>query len=278
MDRDGAHGIVDFQNVIEEAHGDGKQQAGHDADDGGTGGRDHVASGGDGHKACQRGVESHAHVRLLVAQPGIEHGHAAGNGRGHVGVDEDQSGGDHGVVAVHGHGGAAVETEPAEPQDEDAQRTQGEVMAQDGTGRAVLFVLADAGAQDGRADAGADAADHVDRSGTGKVMEAQLAQPAAAPDPVAGDGIDEGGDAERVDAVGDKFGPLRHGAGDDGGRGGTENRLEDKVGEERDPCGEDGRIVALNHGVQSADQRTAAGEHQTEAQKPVGGRSDAEVH
>ena len=93
-----------------------------------------------------------------------------------------------------------------------------------------------------------------------------------------GDGIDEGGDAERVDAVGDEFGPLRHGAGDDGGRGGTENRLENEIGEERDPCGEDGRIVALDHGVQPAHQRAAAGKHQTEAQKPVGGRSDGEVH
>ena len=44
-------------------------------------------------------------------------------------------------------------------------------MPQNGPGGTVLFILADAGTEDGRADAGADAAHHVDRRGTGEVMK-----------------------------------------------------------------------------------------------------------
>ena len=97
----------------------------------------------------------------------------------------------HQLIGVHAHGGSAVEAEPAEPQDEHAQRGEGQVVAQDGPGLAVLAVLADAGPKDLGADQRADAADHVHGSGTGEVVEAQLSQPAAAPDPVAGDGVDE---------------------------------------------------------------------------------------
>ena len=56
-------------------------------------------------------------------------------------------------------GRAAVETEPAEPQDEDAQRTGSQVVAGDGVGVAVLVVLADAGAKHRSAQQSDDAAD-----------------------------------------------------------------------------------------------------------------------
>ncbi|MPM53277.1 hypothetical protein SDC9_100044 [bioreactor metagenome] len=62
------------------------------------------------------------------------------------------------------------------------------------------------------------------------VGRAQRAEPAAAPDPMAGNGIDEQGNDDGVDKIALKFCPLRHGSGDDGGGGGAENRLEDEKG------------------------------------------------
>ena len=46
----------------------------------------------------------------------------------------------------------------------------------------------------------------------GKVVEAQTGQPAAAPDPVGLNGVDQGRDHCGIDAVGKELGPLRHGA------------------------------------------------------------------
>ena len=151
-------------------------------------------------------------------------------------------------------------------------------MAQDGPGPALVVVLADPGSQDGRADAGAHAAHHVYRRGPREVMEPKPAQPAAAPDPVAGDRVDESGDAEGVEAVGDELGPLRHGPGDDGGRRGAEDRLENEVGKQGHPGGQDGGIVPPDKGVQPPNDGPGPGEHQSKAQKPVGGCADAEVH
>ena len=151
-------------------------------------------------------------------------------------------------------------------------------MAQDGPGFAVLVVFAQSGAEDGGADTGTDATTHGDRRGAGKVGEAKITEPAAAPDPVAGDGIDEGRNAEGIDTVGEEFCSLRHGAGDDGGGCGAENGLEDQIGEQGHALRQDGGVVPLDHRVQAADQGPAAGEHQAEAQQPVDRRADAEVH
>ena len=63
-------------------------------------------------------------------------------------------------------------------------------MAQNSPGLAVLVILANAGPQNLGADQSAQAAHHMHRGGAGEIVEAQLRQPAAAPDPVAGNGVD----------------------------------------------------------------------------------------
>ena len=151
-------------------------------------------------------------------------------------------------------------------------------MAQNGPGLAVLVILADAGPKDLGADQRSHAADHVDCGRTSKIVEAQLGQPAAAPDPVAGNGIDHGGNEQRIDAVGDKLGALGHGARHDGGGGGTEHRLENEEREERDSVRQDGGIVAPHKGIKSANDGPCASEHQTEAQQLENRCADAEVH
>ena len=109
-------------------------------------------------------------------------------------------------------------------------------------------------------------------------MEAQLRQPAAAPDPVAGNGVDQRGDHQRIDAVGDKLGALSHSAGHDGGGGGTEHRLENKECEEGDSVRQDGGIVAPDKGIKATNDGSGPAKHQAEAQQPENRCADAEVH
>ena len=151
-------------------------------------------------------------------------------------------------------------------------------MAQNSPGLAVLVILANAGPQDFGADQSAQAAHHVHRGGTGEIVEAQLRKPAAAPNPVAGNGVDDQGDGRRVDTVSGELGALRHGAGDDGGRGGAEHRLENGIGPQGHPRRENVAVIAHNQRVNGAKQGGAAAEHNAEAHQPEAGRADAEVH
>ena len=109
-------------------------------------------------------------------------------------------------------------------------------------------------------------------------MEAQLTEPSAAPDPVAGNGIDQQGDGGGVDAVGAELGALRHSAGDDGGGGGAEDGLENGVGPQGDAGGKDAAVILHDHGVKPAEEAGARAEHDAEADKPEAGGADAEVH
>ena len=151
-------------------------------------------------------------------------------------------------------------------------------MAQDGPGLALGIIFADPGTQHGRADAGTDAANHMDRSGTGEIVEAQLGQPAPAPDPMAGNRIQKQGDTGRIDTVGRELGPLRHGSGDDGRRGGTKHGLENDICPLGYSCGKDVTVVPKDQGVQPANDGAAGTEHQAEAYQPEARRTDAEVH
>lgn len=148
-------------------------------------------------------------------------------------------------------------------------------MAGDSPGLAVLAVFADAGAQHPGAQAGGDAAHEMYGSGTGEVMEAQLRKPAAAPDPVTGDGVHDEADGRRVDAVGTELGALGHGAGNDGGCGGAENGLEHHIHPQRQAAE---IVAALDEGVESADQGAGTGEHDAEAHQPEAGRTDTKIH
>ena len=150
-------------------------------------------------------------------------------------------------------------------------------MAGNGAGLAVLVVFADTGPEDFRADKSGHAADHMYCGGACEIMEAELGEPAAAPDPVTGDRIDKRTDHGAVDAVGDEFGAFRHCAGDNGCRGGAEDGLENRVGPQRDGKSHEA-VVALNEEVKPADQRAGTGEHQAKAEEPEDGGTDGKVH
>ena len=273
-----AHRVVDLGDLIKEFHSQHDDETEHNAHDGSAQRIYGVAPGGDAHQTGQRGVVSHGNIGLAVAQPGEDQGRAAGNGGAEVGVEEHQTGADDQIVGVHAHGGSAVEAEPAEPENEHAQRGESQVVAQNRLGLSVSAVLADPGAKHLGADQGAYAAHHVDAGGTGKIVEAQLTEPAAAPDPVAGDGVDQQGNGGGVDAVCAELGAFCHGTGDDGGGGGAEHGLENGVGPQGNAGGKDVAVVLHNHGVKPAEQAGACTEHDAEAHQPEAGGADAEVH
>ena len=140
---DGADGIVDLEDLVDEFDGDDDEDAGTQADDDRAHGRDVGAAGGDGHEAGQNAVKGHGHVGFSVFYPGDDHGRERGGATGQVGGDGDEA-----DVARGGGGGAGVESEPAEPEDEDAKRHEGQVVPEDGARDAVGGVLADARADE----------------------------------------------------------------------------------------------------------------------------------
>ena len=181
-------------------------------------------------------------------------------------------------VPGHADSGAAVEPEPGEPEDKYAQCCQRQAVSGNGIDGTVFIVFANTGSQQPGADTGAHAAYHVHGGGTCEIVEAYLGQPAAAPDPVAGNGVDEQTDQNAVYAVGRKLGPFRHGTGHDGGCRGAENGLEDEEGH--------GRIAGIfpyaefsyaeiRHSDDAADIRS---EHEAEAHDPECGRAQCKIH
>ena len=107
-------------------------------------------------------------------------------------------------------------------------------MAGNGVRLAVLVVLADAGTQHPCAQQSDDTAHIVDCCRACKIMEAHALQPAAAPHPVAADGVDHQRDRSRINAVSLEVGALGHGAGNDGGGRCAEHGLEHDVDPQRD--------------------------------------------
>ncbi len=106
-------------------------------------------------------------------------------------------------------------------------------------------------------------------------MEAKLREPAAAPDPVARDGIHNQADGCRVKAVRLKVGALGHGARNNGGRRGAEHRLKERIYPGRKAT----KVVgALNERVDGTNERTCPAKHNAKAHNPIARRADAEVH
>lgn len=135
---------------------------------------------------------------------------------------------------------------------------------------AVLAVLADTRTKECSANQSSYAADHVYSSGAGKVMEAELSQPAAAPNPVAGNWINDRTDDHGIDAVRAELGSLCHSTGNDGRCGCTEHSLENQGGE--------AALAAVGHEVKAADECTGAAEHDAKANQPINRRAERKVH
>ena len=148
----------------------------------------------------------------------------------------------------------------------------------------ITLIFSETGSEHRRADQRRDTADHVDRAGTCVVMEPELTQPAAAPDPVRFDRVDEQRDNARVDTVSGEFRSFRHRAGYDGRGGGAENEVEYE-------CGSGGKVavpgrrdelleVTEQVHVRDTDQSEQGilAHHDRVAQESEHDRADTKVH
>ena len=127
-----------------------------------------------------------------------------------------------------------------------------QIMTGNRPGLSVFTVFADSGPQHFCTDAGSNAAYHMHRSAAGKVMKAQLRQPPASPDPVAGNGINNQLDHSAVNTVCFEIRPFCHGSGYDGSCRSTEHRLKNHITHNRKRSK---IIAAADKRIKSANQR-----------------------
>ena len=178
---------------------------------------------------------------------------------------------------------AGVEPEPAEPQDDHAERGERHVVARDRL-RLPVDELADARPEEQRSGEPRERALVVDDRRAGEVLHALREQPAVrAPDPVRHEGVDEREDDPEHD-VHPEPRPLGHRAPDDRERDRRERHLEEVAGragnrreprERRRPDGEE--LVHGRHEAGAADEPVAAvAEGETEADEVVDDRDHAE--
>ena len=153
--------VVNPDHFIEELHGKNDYESAGQSDQRCPERVHRVASRRNSDQACQRSVKGHGHIRLPIAEPGKEHGRQGCHRGSKVGIEEHQRSAADQRIAVHAHGGCAVESEPAEPENEYAQCGNGQVVTEDGPRFPVLPILSDTGAQDLRTDQSAYTADHM---------------------------------------------------------------------------------------------------------------------
>ena len=269
---DSADRIIDLELLIDKFDTEYNGKACADTDDNRTERSNHIAACGDGYQTCQRAVQRHGNVRLLVADPGDAHNGYGCHSSRHVGGYK-YTGCDLSAAARQSNGRTAVEAEPAEPQDKAAESAERQGVTRDCTSLAVLGVLTDTGTEDGCTDQSGNAADHMYRRGACEIVEAKLCEPAAAPDPVTGNRVNDRRNNHRVNAVCREFSALCHRTGNDGRGSCTEYGLEDQSRP----------VVALTDNavseeIKAAEERACRAEHDAEAEDPEDRRAERKVH
>ena len=116
---------------------------------------------------------------------------------------------------------------------------------------------------------------------TGEILEADLRKPAAAPDPVSDDRIDQQCQDKGKNYEGHIFDSLRHGTGYDRRRCSAEYKLEEELAPERNRTGQ--RIVikrkvrvSENLEMRGSDKPAGSPEHQAPSQKNKAQRRNRE--
>ena len=160
---------------------------------------------------------------------------------------------------------AGVEAEPAEPEYEDTEGAEGEVVARNGVGTASLAIFAYARSEYYCACKGDEAAAAVYDRRACEVVEAETGEPAAAPGPVSFDRIYEHRHDNGEYHIHREFRPFGHRSRDYGSRGRAEDGLEDEEGFFGDVA------VGIEAAVEEMDgayEAVAVAVHQAEAHSP----------
>lgn len=268
-----ADGVVDLGHAVEEADGEDHCGAADDAYECRAGGADGVTACGDADKARKHAVKRERERRLAVAHPRHDKCREGSRCGRDVGIHEYGRGALLQFGCRDADGAARVESEPSDPEDEDAERGDRQVVAEYGVGLAVL-VLADTGPYHRRANQCEPSARRVYDGRAGEVVESQRREPSAAPCPVARYGVDEGRDEDTVYEVCAELRTLGHGARDDRGGCGAEHGLEDEECRLRDVRGH-GRTEREGVGYESG--KGVGAEHYAEAEEPEEQRAETEV-
>ena len=177
-----ADDVVDLQ-AFQQSHAGHDERAANGADDNGPIVVDEVGRGSDGDEAPYGAVQDGEEVG--ASEHGLRHqkrDHDARRRR-QVGVHQHNAHPDDVDDAAEGELRPAVEAQPAEPEDEDAKGNGEDVGGRRRPYAAVASELAEARANDDETGERCPAAGAVDDGGAGKVDEAEIAQPAAAPGP-----------------------------------------------------------------------------------------------
>ena len=163
-------------------------------------------------------------------------------------------------------------------------------MTGDGVDAAVLAVLSEARPEKEHAHERGPSAHAMHDRGTGEIVEAHSTQPAAAPDPMSGDGVHERYEQGREQDIGLELDALGHGARHNRRGGGGEHELKEELrleGHARPcQCGKDalvtrgirqGAVVgARQEETLQSKQCSAVAEHQPETRGPERERCDGE--
>src|SRR5215210_1763644 len=173
--------------------------------------RDESTGGGDGDEGRYGSVAAHPYVHVTPVD--VAHPHRAEDARCRGQVCRQ---GDIGDVGDGCHRRARVETPPPDPEYEDAQDRERHVVSRDGYGPAVVIVLAQARTEEQGTGESRHRAGEVDDRRAREVLHAELCQPAAAPDPVSHQRVDQAGEDDGEDHVDCELGPLQHRAPHDG--------------------------------------------------------------
>lgn len=174
----------------------------NDAEDDSSPGRDETGAGRDGNETSD-GARAEADGAPLALQAVVEeHPGEATHGRGEVGDDAGHDG-----TQVGGEGRAAVEAEPADPEEDGAEDDVRDVVGAER--QAVQLRVASALAQHERVGESSSARRDVDGGTTGEVQATQDEGPAiAVPGPVGDRVVDDGRPDEDEDNGGQDAGAI----------------------------------------------------------------------
>ena len=181
MDTDRTYRVIDLGYFVEEFYGEYDEDTSDQSDDDCRVVADGVASGGDCYESGEGTVECHGYIWFSIADPGYNKGCKCCGSSGKIGCHCD-------ITEVCGSccGRAAVETEPAEPENKYAKSCNGKVVSGNRTDISFFIIFSNTRSEDFGTNKCTDTADHMDCCGTCKIVESHLGEPSTAPDPVAG--------------------------------------------------------------------------------------------
>ena len=178
--------IQDFYNHHDQNSGDNTDNACSDC-------VKSITSGCHCNQTCQGSIEAHGNIRFSVFYPGINQSGQGRYGRGNCRRQENRR------QFRRRCRCCSVESVPSQPENKHAQRSKRNRM----TGNRVDFdnfavfirhILPDPGAENDSTNQCRNPAHHMNGTGSCVIMKPSLGQPAAAPDPMGLNGIDQQAD------------------------------------------------------------------------------------